>query len=795
MSSHAPASGLSRARVSAAAAWSVALWTALLAAPPGWTQAVQAAPLPAPQAQAQVPALTQVPARSQVLVLGLVLNGIDVSEGEPFVETPTQGLLVGADLLQRLQLRPDARAMRGVAGVPHFDLYALPGVQVQRDTASARVILVARASAFESQVLDALAAENLQAPSYSPGGFFNYELGRTQTPQELSYDGLLGVGGFAGPALMTHSLALRQAHSVRLMSSVQIDSPHTIKTLRLGDAITSTGAWGIGALFGGLQYETNFAVRPEFVVQSIPSVAGDAVLPSTVDVYVDNVLRSRQNVEAGPFVINNLPLVNGKGEIRMVVRDVLGREQVVTQPFLASATLLRPGLLQESYELGALRRNYGTQSDDYGDPFASMTLRRGMRPRWTAELRAEVQRDARTVGLSHALLFPAWSSVAEATMVASSAEQVGGAYGLLYSFTGNRVSLGARVTGSSADFRQVGGDVQNAPSRQWTLQAALPMGSGTLITNYLSRASHNREQGDVKVLHMNYAWQLHARVTAQVSLLSTNALAGVSLLAGITAVWDSKHISTVSAQRAPQSDSVYVDYAQVAPGTDGLDYRLAAARVDGLGTQQVDLSLKHPRGRWSAQLVEQEAGPSTRLGASGGVAVLGRQVHWTRGLPQSFAVVHVGEPGVPVYLEGQLAARTGADGSALVGNLRAYQNNLLSIDPLTIPMDHLLNTTHLTVRPRWLGGVRADFGVAQVIGGTVSVLYPDGSAPPAWSEVQVLGLERIFVVGGRGDVYLEFPKPGSYRMRVAPQGHAVCQFDLVVDHVARMAEHAVCLPP
>jgi outer membrane usher protein len=730
-----------------------------------------------------------------VQVLGLVLNGIDVSEGETFFETPAEGLLVGADLLQRLQLRPDPRAMRRVDGVPHFDLYALPGVQVQRDPANARVLLVARASAFESQVVDALAAENLQAPSYSPGGFVNYELGRTQTQQALDYDGLLGLGVFAGPALMTHSLALRQGHSVRLMSSVQMDSPHTIKTLRLGDAITSTGAWGIGALFGGVQYGTNFAVRPEFVVQSIPSVAGDAVLPSTVDVYVDNVLRSRQNVEAGPFVINNLPLVNGKGEIRMVVRDVLGREQVVTQPFLASATLLRPGLLQEAYELGALRRNYGTQSDDYGDPFASMTLRRGMRAQWTAELRAELQREVRTVGLSHALLFPAWSSVLEATMAASSGQEEGGAYGLQYSFTGNRVSLGGRVTDSSAGFRQVGGDALNAPSRQWTLQAALPVGPGTFITNYLSRASHNAEQSEVKVLHMNYAWQVHSRVTAQVSLLSTNALAGVSLLAGVNVVWDAKHVSTLSAQRAPQSATAYADYAQVAPGTDGLDYRLAAAQADGLGTQQVDFSYKHPRGRWSAQLVEQAAGPSTRLGASGGVAVLGHQVHWTRGLPQSFAIVHVGEPGVPVYLEGQLAARTGADGSALVGNLRAYQDNLLSIDALTIPMDHLLSTTSLTVRPRWLGGVRADFGVAQVIGGTVSVLYQDGTPPPAWTEVQVLGLAQRFVVGGRGDVYLEFPEPGSYRMRALPQGHDQCEFDLVVNHLEELPDQVVCLPP
>ena len=62
-------------------------------------------------------------------------------------------------------------------------------------------------------------------------------------------------------------------------------------------------------------------------------MSGEAVLPSTVDLYVDNELRMRREVPSGPFSIQDLPVMTGQGDARLVVRDILGREQVITQPF------------------------------------------------------------------------------------------------------------------------------------------------------------------------------------------------------------------------------------------------------------------------------------------------------------------------------------------------------------------------------------------------------------------------------------------------------------------------------
>ena len=511
------------------------------------------------------PAAAQSPLHT--VILGVVLNGATISSGEAFLEDEQVHLLASGAFLQRWNLRSGSAAPRRYEGVDYFDLQAIAGLQTQRDTARSELTLQAQSSAFNLSARNANALQTSTALPYAPGGFVNYDLALTQTPQGESHDALLGLGLFAGSGLVTNTMALRDAGSVRLMSTYQSDNPQTMKSLRVGDAVNTTGAWGLGVLFGGVQYGTNFAVRPDFIAQAMPGVTGDALLPSTVDVYVNNVLRTRQNVDAGPFAIQNLPLVNGQGDLQVVVRDVLGREQVITQPFMASPALLREGLVQDAYEAGALRRNYGLHSDDYGDPFASITLRRGMQSSWTAELRAEAQRDATTVGLSNDFALPQLSSVIEGTVALSGGAQSGSLLSALYSYTGSMLAINARAALTSPGFRQLGSDPNNLPGQLASLQAAMPLGAGTVIANYLQR--QNQNEAPLRILNLSYSQRVTAYVFANVAVLTTNAQVGPTVQAGITVMLDRTHYSNASVNHAAQADTVYADFAQAADSAEG----------------------------------------------------------------------------------------------------------------------------------------------------------------------------------------------------------------------------------
>jgi outer membrane usher protein len=129
----------------------------------------------------------------------------------------------------------------------------------------------------------------------------------------------------------------------------------------------------------------------------LPNLRGEAVMPSATDIYVDGVLRRSAGVPPGPFQLNNLPVVTGQGEVRVVTRDLLGREQVTTLPYYASTRLLRQGLSEESWEIGAIRQNYGSVSDDYGRAVATVQQRRGLSDVMTVEGRVEALREQQTV--------------------------------------------------------------------------------------------------------------------------------------------------------------------------------------------------------------------------------------------------------------------------------------------------------------------------------------------------------------------------------------------------------------
>ena len=69
--------------------------------------------------------------------------------------------------------------------------------------------------------------------------------------------------------------------------------------------------------------------------------------------------------------------------------DKLGHQQVISEPYYASPSLLRAGLQEYSFEAGFTRDNYGITSNDYGRPLIVGTDKVGLTneltPKFTAK--------------------------------------------------------------------------------------------------------------------------------------------------------------------------------------------------------------------------------------------------------------------------------------------------------------------------------------------------------------------------------------------------------------------------
>ena len=249
-------------------------------------------------------------------------------------------LFAGAQDLRRWRLRLPNTAPLIQYGEDFFALDALAGLSYRFDESSQVLTVQAPPSLFDATLLKGTVANFSEPSPASLGGFLNYDVTASHTAGETNTGGALELGGFGSwGTAQTRILALdlnRQASAVRLDTTWTRDQPMQLASLLFGDGISGTSSWGGAVRFGGVQWATNFSTQPGFTSFPLPGMSGEAALPSTVDLYVDNALRMSREVPSGPFSIQDLPVTTGQGDARLVVRDILGREQIITQPFYAT---------------------------------------------------------------------------------------------------------------------------------------------------------------------------------------------------------------------------------------------------------------------------------------------------------------------------------------------------------------------------------------------------------------------------------------------------------------------------
>ena len=702
------------------------------------------------------------------------------------------------DLLRWRFRLPAARSATVYQGQSYFALAALSDVTHHYDPVEMSLQIEVRPEAFATSTRTGAADKLPTATRPTPGGFFNYDLQLAHSPEATQRAGQFELGVFNHYGVgITTVLADRlgsQTQLTRLDSSWSVDFPAQMRTLHLGDAANVPGSWGRSLRFGGIQYGSNFSTQPGFVSFPAQSASGQAVLPSTVDVFVNQALVSRQSVPPGPFAISNLPVITGAGEVQLVVRDLLGREQIITQPFYGSQALLGKGIEDFSWELGRVRENFGLQSGDYGPWLASGTYRRGLSDRLTGELHAEAMSGQTTLGLGADTLLPRLGTL-NAYAAASQSRTGRGALLLLgFDRQAPRWSFAARTQRNSANFAQLGlpesqPAVVQVSSVNLSYAAAGGGSLGIALIEQRNRppfdAAAAASPGAVargRLASLSYSVSLGS--FAALTLSAVRSLFGApstSVYALISMPLDARSHVSLSAQssggtKAASSSQFTTTLQHNLPSDEGLGYRLQARSG---GAAEAALELQNRFGNYVAEVAQSAGSSSTRLGASGGVAVLGGDLFVSRRIDQSFAVVHIPDyPGVRILTDNQPAGRGDASGRALIPHLRAYDRNLITLDQHDLPMDAEIGSLKLEVVPYFRSGVTLKFPIKRARGATFTVQLEDGSPLPVGASVRQIGSDAVYTTGYDGAVYVA-GLGATARLRAAWLDQQ-CEFELAM---------------
>ncbi len=759
------------------------------------------------------------------LQLEVYINDVSTELIATFRQDGSGSLFIEPIQLRNVGIVPAENAL-GADG--WIDISKLPDVKARYDEAGQSINFSLPTTARASKVIDASgtahrndADEDRKPAANDWGGLVNYTLYGSS-----GGDRWTDIADFKGVSALLESRVfgpLGVLSSSQVLSTSQIDEFDTrrlettwsysdedsLTSYRAGDLITGGLAWTRPVRLGGVQIRRNFDLRPDMVTMPMPAFAGSAAVPSTVDVYVDNIRRISQDVPEGPFSITNLPVVSGAGNARLVVRDALGRETVSETPFFASADLLAKGLVDFSAELGFARREYAASSFDYDDrPLGSATVRYGFSDGLTLEGHAEGGQDFYNVGLGG--VFTLGTFGLGTVSGSTSRFQAESGYQLSASIEAellgvNIVARSQRSFGDYHDSASVSADTAGKLSISGLLSARAPrvldqISASTQLAfdetslNFYYTELETFDERKSRLLGLSATRRFGENgnifITAYKDLedkgsygifagLSWTFAGGISSSLAMSSNTDGHAVTADVAKSEQQVEGSYGWRLRGSTGNGDIlsasgSYRGSAARL-ALGVNRFNRTTQA-----YAQL-------------DGSIAVAGGDVFLGNRIDDAFAVVDAGAPGVEISLENRPIGQTNRRGRILLPNLRSYDVNTITLDPANLPLDARIERTKQAVVPAEGGGAVVDFKVETE--GRVALLTLKTEAGD-FIEAGSTGTVDDgpeFVVGYDGQAYLDNVSAKHRLLITQPtKGNCEAQIVLAAAGETRTTLEAIC---
>jgi outer membrane usher protein len=697
-------------------------------------------------------------------LLEVKVNGKTVTEFDPVMEDSESRFYVTAELLRGARLRvPPVTPVR-ITNRDYFPLTAIPGVIVKMNREQQLIEVQVPPEAFMGSSLDGFDMQFQKPQPSEPGLFLNHDFQYSRSPGSSALSGLVEGGFFSGLGVLTSRFANAQLDGgnriLRLDTQFIRDFPGRRATLTIGDAISGGNPWARQVYFAGVRYASKFSTQPGFIPFALPSLTGLAVQPSVVDVYVDNVKTLSRRVDTGPFSISNVPIMSAQGQVQMVVTDVMGRQQIVSQQYIATSQLLRKGISEYSYEAGMPRRDMGRTSYGYASFFAEGTHRYGLTDDLTIEGRGEFALDSRTagVGATYALR-PI--GIAGGGVAGSYADGRTGT--LVYAdFThpARAMAFSAHYQASSAGFRQVGLDrLRKAPGQIVQANVSRPLGSrATVSIGYLQRDGRTEPslRGPLASLGLRLG-RAYLSVGGTYSLMQGRQY-GITM--ALMVPLGERTMAMATGDVRNEGGQANYEVQRSLPVGPGYGYRVRTSTFD---RNQIDagFSYQNNTGTYTVEASQGGGQTSARIYERGALVFLRGHLLRARWLNDSFAVVEVaGQKDAEVFVNNQTIGRTNRHGLALASWMVPYSPNVVRVNDENVPLDSTLDLGERTLAPYPRSGYFVEFAAKRIDGASIILQTPGGEPVPLGALVTVNSKREEYMVARRGEVFvtaMEYP--------------------------------------
>ena len=699
---------------------------------------------------------------AEILLVDVSINLLQVTE--PIrVEKLSNGMLVLPEaVFKELKLIPKDGRIKMSDCSYGYQLNTNAGITYDFNPEKFTLDIRVPVDAFELSVFAKKESIKLKPENNNKGAFTNYQLYATQTKSGDNFSGVLDVTGFNKLGSLTTGATVnkdsREVNIVRTSTYYQKDLPDKMQSFVIGDTVNSDGNWSRSANYFGVRWSRNFSTQPGYIYTPNPIISGSAALPSVIDVYVNNQKTFSQKINPGPFDITHLPVPgNGMGQVNLVVKDILGNEQVITKNFYQSPILLAKGENDFSLESGFLRKNYGTKSNDYQDGFAAGTYVHGITNSITARGRFELQPDRQAAGGDIALTLGNFALVQAS--VASSNDGIrgtGNQYGANIENMGQFLKTSIGVKRFDKDFSQFASTSDETKPKTRTnafVSFPIPMINNNISIGYISQTNWDSDPFKNAYISSGYALPYGANLALSYNKrLDTVNNWGASIVLTVPlGDYNTRFDHTID-----PSGKITDSYALSTNIPAGPGMGWSVINEDLKKNVKTNLTLNSSTAQYSGQInVQDGITTGKRLGVNGTIGLLDGEVFASRQVNNSsFAVVKTeGLKDIKIYNQNNMVAITNKNGTAAFP-IRPYEKTKIEIKDNEIPLEATAEVLEMYPVAYARSGLLVKFPIQMSKNALVKIHLPNDTPIPAGATVTMASNKEIYIAGRNGEVYL-----------------------------------------
>lgn len=638
----------------------------------------------------------------------------------------------------------------------------------------------------------------IQPEQMKPGILLNYDLYAQHNQDNLTLSawnelrlwGLSDASVFSISAnhVYSENNANNEFQSTVLDTYWQKDFQDKSLSLRIGDAQSRALDWTRSTRISGLKLSRNFDLQPYQVTSPLESFKGSVLVPSSVDLLINGIKQSTNQVEPGQFNIQTVPSITGTGDAQLIITDLNGQQRVVNVSLFGTAQLLRQGLSDWDLNLGVNKLDYAEKSFSYDEGFvANGSYRYGLTQDTTVETHTEFASDLELAGIGLIHRLPKTFGLLNGSYSYSHLNQeVGQQYALGYQWSNRYFNFSLNHQQASDEF----GDIASTQGYSYIQQSDQAFfGVNTSYGQFgSSYARQKYDQTESEFLIFNWSYVFPSRQYLSFSMSRDLGNKDDSFYLSLNIPLDRQ----TNASAYVQHDSDRTQYAMNARRTAMQDQADWGWQLDANYTDQQNymtqgqLQRQNNYGEWNVGLqnakMNGESYTTSMATARGSSVMMDYDLFAMRQSLGSFAVVSTdGMQNVPVQLENRDVGKTNKKGLLLIKDLNAYQHNNISIDALGLPIDYKIETTKIDAVPHNGSGVYIKFPLYRIktvqfnAFNSLGSIFPMGSR--VWNQDQAPNIEskELTIVARDGLVYFE--NPTSSTVYIESNGQ-ICQLKL-----------------